>query len=107
MAAAVIVAMIISPAAIRPNIPAIKAPSRINPLATRLVSEKAIIGKGQFSNDGELSPRCQGGGTLAIYLDRIVTARGSGEPEKQAIAYRCDAARQLPVCLNFRRSGGG
>jgi hypothetical protein len=48
--------MIISPAAIRLNISAIKAPSRINPLAARLVSEKANIGKGQFSNDGELPP---------------------------------------------------
>jgi hypothetical protein len=77
--------MIISPAAIRLNIPAIKAPSRINPLAARLLSEKACIGKGKpskiVSNDGGLSPRRQGGGTLAIPLDRIVTVPGSGESE--------------------------
>jgi hypothetical protein len=36
IAAAVIAAMITSPAAIRPNTPAITAPSRINPLAARL-----------------------------------------------------------------------
>jgi hypothetical protein len=56
----------------------------MDPPAAGLLAEKAWIGKGLPSEmaDGELPPWCQGGGTLAIPLDRIVTVSGSGEPGK-------------------------
>src|SRR5262249_15816804 len=68
--------------AIRPNIPAIKAP----------LTQRPARG-GQVSNDGQLSPCCQGGGRLAVPLDRIVTvSRRNGAGNEQESTRCCDAA---------------
>src|SRR5690349_9508070 len=97
--------------AIRLNIPAIRAPSPINRPAARLLSEKACIGKGlhlKIGNDGALSPspprRQDAGNPPRQNCDK---SPGSGEPGKATQQRPLRCRRQLPVCVNLRRSGPG